>query len=286
MRRLLSAVLAICLVASLSCALAIGPGDARTVIGADLTEEQINTVYGQFEIERGSVTELKVTNAEERKYLEGLVGEDRIGTRSISCVYIAIQEEGTGLSVETSNIDWCTESMYLNALVTAGIDDAKVVVSAPFAVSGTAALTGIYKAYEDITGQPLNELAKLAGTQELVITAELADTVGNIDAVTIVNELKGILDQTQNMTDDELREQIRSIASQYGVTLTDGQVDQLLSLCRSLEGLSSDELKAKVEQVQGMLSKLAGAQETVTGILGGIKNFFEAVGNFFANIFG
>ena len=154
-----------------------------------------------------------------------------------------------------------------------------------YITDGSAVTLWVNRAYEDITGQPLNELAKLAGTQELVITAELADTVGNIDAVTIVNELKGILDQTKDMTDDELREQIRSIASQYNVTLTDGQVDQLLSLCRSLEGLSSDELKARVEQVQGILTSLAGAQETVTGILGSIKGFFEAVGNFFANLF-
>ena len=41
-----------------------------------------------------------------------------------------------------------------------GSEVAKVIVSAPFAVSGTAALTGVYKAYEDITGQSLSSLAK------------------------------------------------------------------------------------------------------------------------------
>ena len=284
-RRFLAAALIICLLGSLGSAFAIDAGQARAVIGADLTQEQKDAVYATFGVTAGSVPELTVTNSEERTYLEGYVDSSVIGSRSISCVYIETLSEGSGLQVSCSNITWCTQEMYVNALVTAGISDAKLIVTAPFGVSGTAALTGVYKAYEDITGQPLNELAKLAGTQELVITAELADTVGNIDAVTIVNELKGILDQTQSMTDDELREQIRSIASQYNVTLTDGQVDQLLSLCRSLEGLSSDELKARVEQVQGILTSLVGAQETVTGILGSIKSFFEAMGNFFANLF-
>lgn len=50
--------------------------------------------------------------------------------------------------------------MYKNALATAGITDAKVLISAPFPVSGTGALTGIYKAYEDMTGVSLNDLAK------------------------------------------------------------------------------------------------------------------------------
>ncbi len=285
-RRLIAAVLALCLLASLGSALAIDAGQTRAVIGANLTQEQKNVVYNTFGITPGSVTELTVTNSEERTYLESYVDSSIIGNNAISCVYLETLEEGSGLQVSCSNITWCTQEMYVNALVTAGVSDAKLIVTAPFGVSGTAALTGVYKAYEDITGEKLDELAKLAGTQELVITAELADTIGNIDAVTIVNELKGILDETQNMTDEQLRQQILAIAEQYNVSLSDTLMNQLVKLCRSLEGLSNDELQAKVEQVQGMLSKLAGAKETVSGIVSHVKNFFAAIGDFFSNLFG
>lgn len=292
MKRMLSAVLALCLLASMVSALAIAPGDARAVIGADLTEEQVKSVYSQFGVERGSVTELNVTNAEERKYLEGLVEDSRIGTRSISCVYIVIQEEGAGLTVETSNIDWCTESVYLNALVTAGIDDAKVIVTAPFAVSGTAALTGIYKAYEDITGETLSEDAKQVSTQELIVTAQLADQISSYDAASIVNELKLILNETENMTDEELKTQIRDIAAQYDVTLTDDQIGQLIGLCRALEKLDADVLTQKVRDVQETIKKLAEVGdkigEATSGIakfFTGIKNIFVAIGEFFSNLF-
>ena len=61
------------------------------------------------------------------------------------------------MDVTTSNITWCTPEMYISALATAGITDAKVVVAAPFEVSGTAALTGVYKAYEDMTGKKLDQ---------------------------------------------------------------------------------------------------------------------------------
>lgn len=285
-RRLIATALTICLLASLSSALAIDAGQTRAVIGANLTQEQKNTVYNTFGITPGSVTELTVTNSEERTYLESYVDSSIIGNNAISCVYLETLEEGSGLQVSCSNITWCTQEMYVNALVTAGVSDAKLIVTAPFGVSGTAALTGVYKAYEDITGEKLDELAKLAGTQELVITAELADTIGNIDAVTIVNELKGILDETQNMTDEQLRQQILAIADQYNVSLSDTIMNQLVKLCRSLEGLSNDELQAKVEQVQGMLSKLASAKDTVNGIVGHVKNFFSAIGGFFSNLFG
>ncbi|HHU23393.1 MAG TPA: DUF1002 domain-containing protein [Clostridiales bacterium] len=281
MKKFIAFLLSIFILAGMCSAMALNEGDARAVIGANLTEEQIRQVYETFNIERDSVKELRVTNDEERQYLDGLVDSSLIGTRAISCVYIEILAEGEGLNVSTSNISWCTKEMYVNALVTAGIDDARVIVTAPFAVSGTAALTGIYKAYEDITGETLDELAKIVGTQELVITAELADEIGSYDAVTIVNELKLILDETKNMTDDELRDTIRELADEYNVSITDGQVDQLIKLCRSLEKLSTDELKSKVESVQEAIKKMAGAKETVNKFVDSAKKIIKAIGNFF-----
>ena len=144
-KRLFSLLIAVVLLVSASAAV-WADGDSRVVLGADLTEEQIATVYRLFGIERGSVEELTVTNAEERSYLKGFVDDKVIGKYAISCVYVELLEEGKGLSVETYNVTWCTSEMYKNALVTAGVKDAKIIVAAPFEVSGTAALTGIYKA--------------------------------------------------------------------------------------------------------------------------------------------
>ena len=285
MKRILSLFLVITMLSNAGFALALNEGEARTVIGADLTAEQINQVYNAFGITRDDVRELVVTNAEERQYLEGLIDSNIIGSRSISCVYVEIRGADSGIDVSTTNINWCTDVTYRNALATAGISDAKVIVAAPFGVSGTAALTGIYKAYEDITGTKLDETAKLVGTQELVVTGELADQIGDVDAASIVNELKYILDETVNMTDDEIREEIRRIAQQYDVSISDGIIDQLVKLCREMEGLSADELKAKVESVQKSLKSLAGAQESAGKAVNSIKNFFTAVGNFFSNIF-
>ena len=83
LKRALPIVLAVCMLASLCAVSAIDAGETRTVIGADLTDEQIAAVYASFGVERGSVTELRVTNADERKYLEGYVDESLIGTHSI-----------------------------------------------------------------------------------------------------------------------------------------------------------------------------------------------------------
>lgn len=285
MKKLISVLLAVCLLASLGAAYAIDAGVERTVIGADLTDDQIASVYEAFGIDRSSVKELQVTNADERKYLDGYVDESVIGTRAISCVYIKTQDEGTGLDVTTSNITWCTPEMYVSALATAGISDAQVVVAAPFEVSGTAALTGVYMSYEDITGQQLDETAKLAGTQELTVTADLAEQIGSYGSVEIVNELKLILGETKDMTDDALKAEIVEIAGAYNVTLTDGQIGRLVDLCRSLEKLDSDALKAKVESVQDTLKKMAEAKTKVAGFTQAVQQVITAVAGFFQRLF-
>lgn len=257
---------------------------SRAVIGADLTDDQIAAVYNAFGIKRGDAIELRVTNGEERQWLQGYVDESLIGTRSISCVYVELLPEGSGMDVTTSNITWCTGEMYISALATAGITDARIIVAAPFEVSGTAALTGVYKAYEDMTGKKLDELAKLVSTQELTITGELANEIGGMDSTSIVNDLKLMLDETQKMTDDEIRAEIIDIAGRYNVSLTNTQIQQLIDLCRSLEGLDADSLKARVEEVQGTLQKVSDAKTKVVGFVETVKKVVTSVSSFFDRI--
>ena len=257
---------------------------SRAVIGADLTDDQIAAVYNAFGIKRGDAIELRVTNGEERQWLQGYVDESLIGTRSISCVYVELLPEGSGMDVTTSNITWCTGEMYISALATAGITDARIIVAAPFEVSGTAELTGVYKAYEDMTGKKLDDLAKLVSTQELTITGELANEIGSMDSTSIVNDLKLMLDETQKMSDDEIRAEIVEIAGRYNVSLTNTQIQQLIDLCRSLEGLDADSLKARVEEVQGTLQKVSDAKTKVVGFVETVKKVVTSVSSFFDKI--
>ena len=256
----------------------------RAVLGADLTEEQIAAVYQSFGIVRGSVPEMKVTNAEERHYLEGYVNDRIIGTLSISSVYVELLPYGSGLDVSASNVSWCTPEMYISALATAGITDAKVIVAAPFSVSGTAALTGVYKAYEDITGETLDSEAKQVSTQELTVTGGLANEIGSEQSSSIVNDLKDSLGDTSEMTDEQLRQQIAEIAAQYGVQLSESQVQQLIKLCRGLEALNPSEIQSRLEEAQDTLNKVNEAKDQVVGFWGKAKEFFSSLASFFGKV--
>ena len=289
-KKLYRAALSVLMLIALCAGLPSAPASAdaemrRTVIGADLDDAQIETVYRSFGIERGTVPELRLTNAEERAALAGSLDEAVIGTRAISCVYFELLPEGSGLLVRTENISFCTAEMYRNSLRTAGINDAKLIVAAPFSVSGTAAMAGVYKAYEDMTGDALNTEAKTAGTQELTITGELADELGSDDsAQSIIGELKAMLSETAGMTDDEIRETIRGIADEHNVRLTETQVQQLLDLCRALEKLDPERLSQSAEDAKNTLQKMEDAKEKVGGFLQTVKRAFESVKGLFEKL--
>lgn len=289
MKRIIAFIMTAACVCSMGSAFAYQAGEARAVIGANLDQEQVSAVYKDFGIERGSVEEIIVTNADEREYLEGLVDDKKIGSVALSCVYITLLEEGAGLSISTNNINWCTEQMYVNALTTAGITDAKVIVSAPFAVSGTAALTGVYKAYEDITGQSLSNLAKSVGAEELILTGQLAEYIGSEEAAALINELKGILDITETMSDSDVKKEIQKLADQYNVQVTETQIDQILKLCRQMEKLDVAELKEKLLSITQTVEKAVNAKQkvndTISTVTEKVSKFIGSVTGFFAGLF-
>ena len=263
------------------------PGDWRVVMGADLTDEQRAQVYAVFglkgELDASKI--LTVTNKEERFYFEGKLPIDKIGHRSLSCIYIKALKPGKGLKVETHNINYCTPEMYVNVLTTIGITDAKIIVAAPKMVSGTAALTGIYKAYESLTGNLINEYAKWAGIDELLATEELAEMIGSEEATEIINELKLILDETQHMDDEQVKQKIREIAAEYGVELTETEIQQILILSRTLEGLDVEQIR---ERARGLLGAANGWKKFTSGVANAVEkigDFFASVGQFFKELF-
>ena len=117
-------------------------------IGYDLTNQQEEDMLKYFGVDRNSASVVEVTSTEEKKYLGDTVSKAQLGNKSISCSYIEPTTIG-GLVVTTNNVTWVNASMIKNALITAGIENANVKVSAPFEVSGTAAMTGILKGFEN-----------------------------------------------------------------------------------------------------------------------------------------
>ncbi|MBC5647006.1 DUF1002 domain-containing protein [Christensenella tenuis] len=274
-KKIMAVVLTVVLAVSFAAPALAASQEARVVIGADNTEDQIADVYNYFGINRGDVTELQVTNGEERQYLEGLVPDQKIGNVALSCVYIE-PNDGSGIELEVNNINYVTEKMYKAALSTAGVTDAKVKITAYKPVSGTGALAGIYKAYEDMTGTVLSEFAKDTAVEELVVTGELQEALGDV-SIDIINDLKGKLKETKNMTDDQIIELIKETADKYEVTLTDDQIQQILELVKKFNELNLD---------PDTFLNLFQAKQGVENFFTSVGDFFKSIGDFFVNLFG
>ena len=288
MKRVLSLLLALLMLAgALVNAVAVDVGEQRVVLGADLNADQRAQMFSDFGLLPGVVPEMTVTIEEERAHLRGLVPDSVIGSRSISSIYIMTTAPGTGLDVTVNNINWLTEAIYINALVTAGITNARVIISAPVPVSGTAALTGIYKAFEDITGEELEEDAKLAGIEEAIVTGEIAAALGDDEQIAqLMNELKLMLAEIRNMTDDQVRDEIRNLAREHNINLTSDQVEQILRLARTLQNLDLGALQGTLVAIAENWERLAGIGQGVGGFLGSVAEFFSGIGGFFARLFG
>lgn len=261
-------------------------GEEKVSVGADLSESQKATVYNYFGIEQGSVDEVVVTIDDERSYLEGVIDSSKMGTRSLSSIHITLTEEGSGLDITLHNINWLTKEIYQNALTTVGITNAKITIASPVAVSGTAALTGIYKAYESITGESVDENTKQAATEELVTTGDLADEIGSEEAAALVNEIKLEADELSKMDDEKAKDKINSIAINLNITLSDEQLQKLLELARTFENI---DLSGVQESLKSISNKLGDLLDIDQGFWAKVGNFFgsigTAIGNFFSGIF-
>ena len=272
-KKFLSGIMALALSLAMMSPVLADTKSACVAIGADNTEAQLKTVYGYFGISRGSVEETVVTNADERKYLEGQVSLDKIGSLALSSVYVQEKTSG-GIDIKTNNINWVTDEMYKAALTTAGITNAKVIVAAYTPVSGTGALTGIYKAYETATGTTLDEAAKTTAVDEVVVTGELQDAVGD-DAVNIINTLKSEIAQTKGMSDDQIRQLIEETATKYDTTLTEEQVAQILDLVKQFNQLNMD---------PDTFVKLLEASQKTGGFFEQVQSFFQNFSDFFSSL--
>lgn len=234
-----------------------GAGKTVIALGADLTDEQEQAVlelFGLTEEEYRNCVVIPVTNEQEKAYLGGYLEDAVIGSRALSSVMLRPGREGGGINVTTRNINYCTAGMYRNALLTAGVKDVDVIVAAPFELSGTAALIGAIKAYERMGGQEIQDSVLRTALEEMLITGTAAETVKGSEQEAVeglIAYVKGQVAENGLDTEEEILEAIRQGEKQFGVTLGEENVSQILGLMGRLKdmGLDSSYLIRQAEQL-------------------------------------
>lgn len=253
-----------CLVAG-STVPAMADSSKVVTLGADLTQDQKNTMMRYFKADANQVQILTITNQDEREQLGDYIPLEQIGTRTLSCAYVKPTQSG-GIKVRTANLNYVTGNMIANALSTAGVTNCEAVAACPYEVSGTGALTGVIMAYENASGQKLDSTKKDLATQEVVVTGNLSQQVGQDNATNIINQakLQIIGENVQNA--DEIYNIVNNIAIENNVSLSEDEMNTIVSLLQQIAQQSYDieQMKNTLENIQQNLDKAENNGETQT----------------------
>lgn len=255
-RKIIGALLCSMCLAVSSAVPAMADSVKVVTLGADLTEDQKNTMMKYFQVDSNQVQILTITNQDERDRLSAYVPLEQIGTRTVSCAYVKPTSSG-GIKVRTANLNWVTCNMIATTLSTSGVSNCEVVAACPFEVSGTGALTGIMMAYETASGEKLDETKKEIATEELVVTGNLANQVGQNEATYIVNEAKKQVVQNNIQDADEIYNIVLNIAQTNNMQIDSEQLDKIVALLQQIAQQNYD--------YSQMEETLNNVEENVTG---------------------
>ena len=240
-------------------------------LGADLNTQEraeVLKLLGVTEEELKQYTVATITNQDEHDYLDSYLSKSVIGTRALSSILVKGKTDGSGIQ---------------DALATAGIEDAEIVVAGPFNISGTAALVGAIKSYENMTGEKVEQENVDTATNELVVTGQLAESVGDSEkAEQLVGAVKEEVVEGENLSKEEIGEVVDQAAQEMEVKLSDEDRQAIIELMEKIKGLdlNLDSLKQQAKDLYDKIDKLNLDINPEK-----VQGFFSKIIAFFKNLF-
>lgn len=255
-------------------------------LGANLSDSQKATVLELMGIDAAGLDEYHVTsitNEEEHKYLDEYLPKEQIGTRALSSVVIVKREKGNGLNISTKNINYCTIGMYKNALATAGLEDADIIVAGPTPISGTAALIGAMKAYAEMTGEPVDEQSLDAAMNEIVVTGELGSMLANAQDGEVEEFIAYVKQQVLEgglKDENSIRECIQEALKKYDFEMNEDEIQQLVDMLLKISKLDIDVNKL-LDQAGSIYNQFKNSEDAA----GFFEQIIQSIIAFFENLF-
>lgn len=270
--------------------LAFADGTRVVSIGTNLSQEQKDKMLQYFGVKENEAMIFEVNNEQERKYLEGIVPDAQIGSKTFSCAYVE-PTSNDKINVKTVNLSYVTSNMISSAVATAtgGKFGANIVAGSPFTVSGTGALTGILLALEDATGEPIDEDKKELANEEMIVTGEISKEIGPEKATGIMNSIKTEIIKNNTSDTTQIAETINNVTNNYNITLNASQEKKIEELMTKISKQDYDykEMKDTLENIsKDINTKLDEMGESIqTGILDTVKGWFSGFGEWVSGLF-
>lgn len=259
-------------------------GEEIVTLGKDLTLNQRDEILKEMNASEDAKI-IEVTNAEEYQYLGDVLTSKEIGNKAISSAIV--KYTGKGINVELSpNIVVVSENSYRNAMTTAGIENAYVYVTAQGKVSGTAALTGILKSYEEVSGKKIPEDVKKVANEEVVVQNNVAKDIGDEKTNDVINVVKSEMAEKMPQSKEEVRAIIDSVDSEYSLGLSENSKEGLTTLFNNMKNADVDWKKVanKVGEYSKKANEFLNSPEGEKAVKD-TKNFIEKFIDFVVSLF-
>ncbi len=258
------------------------------VYGETLTAEQKEQVKKDLNVtDTSQVEEFTATGEDLVTYIEG---ENR-NARMFSSAKITRNDKEDGLQVEIvtpGNITEVSESMYANALITAGVEGAEVLVASPVKVSGHSALVGIYKAY-DVGGEKLDTVRMEVANEELNVATELVKDAGldQEQVSELLTEIKKQIAEQNPATKEEIQQIVEEQLQTLNIELSEQDRQLLINLFEKMRSINIDfdQVKTQLEDLTKEIESTIKDLVSDEGLGQKISNFFKELINAISDLF-
>lgn len=268
------------------------------VYGSALTEEQVNQVAKTFGVDVENTEAVSVSGEDMVHYLN----DGNADSNMYSSALVERSDDMDGIEViinEPGNITKITEDQYRNAMITAGVTDAKVQVTSPVAVTGESALTGIYKAY-DSQGEGLDQDRMEVAQEELDTTSDITQENKDVEGFSedqlndaLIAIKQQLAENKGDLTKEEIEEIINNALDERGLgnVITAEQASRLVNLAENYQetdAINSEEVKQQLSDLgEDVANKLGDLKDKAvdSGLVDKIKNFFVSLFESIANLF-
>lgn len=286
------------------------PWEKPTLIyGGGLNAAEISQTKDIFEMDEAiDIVEEPVLGEDLVRYLNYDFGD----TNSMISSVLVTESKGlfkSGINVDIAtpqNITMITEQQYINAAITAGVNNVDIQVASIRPVTGESALTGVYKAL-DLNGEQL-ELDRMEVAQEELETAgDIADEAQLeeedsrlLDAamVEIKQELADIKERTGELATRDDIEAIINLAlktRKLDNIITEEHITRLIDLFEKYQETSAIDSEVVKEQLSGLANEIGTqlgdawqkAEDSgfIERVVAAVTNFFSSIGDLLSNLF-
>lgn len=255
-------------------------------------------VYGDAlsESQRSDVSDLLETSKHEQLDEFTVTGQDiaeYIGGNPNSNMYSSVKiihQDSGGLNVDIlspDNITEVTREMYENALLTAGVENAEVLVASSVAVSGHSALTGIYKAY-DAKGASLDKDRMQVASEELDVATSIGEKEGisKDEISSLLTEIKKAIAEQNPATREEVEQIVETQLDSLQIELSPEDRKRLTDLFDQMRNLNInfDEMQSQLDDLASGFQDLINDEGFWNNIKTAVQDFLRSLRNFIDSV--